>query len=94
MAAARKPPSRRPATLARRYGVVKNARIQVLLFPRSDWATEDAKVWAALNGFKASDVDITDSYVRIHQSRSKGKAGRVRTIPWGIGGIRAVAEWR
>lgn len=68
-------------------------RVQTLLFPR-DWPIRDALTWAALNDFDASDYDVTDSHVRVFQTRKKGKARHVRTIPYGPVGIRAVVEWR
>lgn len=78
-------------TLARRYGKGK-AKVRLLLFPRSDWALQDAITWAALHGFKTSDVDTTQNNVRVHQSRKTG--GQVRTIPYGTNGMRAVVEYQ
>jgi hypothetical protein len=80
----------RKSALAKRYGKPK---VQTLLFPH-DWSAEDARVWATLHGFKATDVDNTESHIRIHQTRGQGKAKRVKTIPFGTGGIRAAVEWR
>lgn len=85
------------SALAKRYGKrgmsPGRARVQTLLFPR-DWAVQDAILWAAMHGYKTSDVDKTASYVRVHQTRAKGKAEHVKTIPFGTGGMRAVVEWR
>ena len=81
---------KRKSALAKRYG---KGRVQTLLFPR-DWSAEDARIWASLQGFKTGDIDTTESYIRIHQTRGKGKAKNVKTIPYGTGGLRAVVEWR
>lgn len=89
------------AALRRRYGhsgtgalAPDKALVQALLFPKENWTASDARVWAELHGFKSKHYDETDSYVRIHPSGNKVKAARVRTMPYGIGGIRAVVEWR
>lgn len=85
---------KKKSAVARRYGakgVLAGGTVQALLFPR-DWSQTDAVLWASVHGYKTGDVDKTDSYIRIHQTR--GKADRVKTIPFGIGGIRAVVEWR
>lgn len=88
----------RTSALSRRYkrGAFEpsRAKVQAILFPRAEWAIEDARLWAAVNGFKTDHFDVTESYVRVHPKGRKKKAVRVKTIPYGIGGIRAVVEWR
>ncbi len=94
---------RRPTALARRYGRARKAgsaftpdkaKIQALLFPRSEWAIGDALVWASVHGFSTRVHDTTDSHVRVYPKGKGKKARAVRTIPYGIGGTRAVVEWR
>lgn len=92
----------RPRALTRRYGTRKSGgafapdkgRVQALLFPRSDWSIIDATLWASLQGFDTKHVDVTDAYVRVHPAGKKSKAKHVKTIPYGISGVRAVVEWR
>lgn len=91
--------SARRTTLARRYGTrssggLAHGRIQALLFPRGDWAIEDAIIWAGLHKFNTDEYDVTDSYIRVRPHGHQKKARRVKTIPFASNGIRAVVEWR
>lgn len=90
---------RRSTGLRKRYsakgaGALAAGRLQVVLFPRDSWAIEDALVWSSLQGFNTDDYDITDNYIRVHPHGRTKKAKRVKTIPYGTNGIRAVVEWR
>jgi|HubBroStandDraft_1064217.scaffolds.fasta_scaffold168879_3 hypothetical protein len=97
MAARKSPKAKSPRALARRYGVAAKASKtpQALLFPRSDWAMGDALLWAEMHGYSTKKFDVTESHVRVFpRGKALKKAKKVRTIPFGPNGVRAVAEWR
>ena len=89
---------RRRHALRRRHGHLRGrcptgSEVQSILVPRSKFSVEEAKHWASHHGFKASKVDVTDQYIRLRQRDPKG-LGRMRTIRFGTGGVKAVVGWR
>jgi hypothetical protein len=63
-----------------------HSNVQALLFSRrAGWTPSKAKSWARSHGYRTGDMDVTDNYVHLTQSRARG---RVRTKSFGRG-IRA-----
>lgn len=85
----------RRRSLRRRYGhaLSSGAEVQSLLFPRKKFTVEGAELWAAHHDFKAGKADVTGDHVRLRQ-HEPGDFIRMRTIPFGTGGIKAVVGWR
>jgi hypothetical protein len=54
---------------------------------------EDALTWASVNGYRADDYDVTDTYVRVHPHGRSKKPRRAQTIPFSAGGVKAVIAW-
>lgn len=67
----------------------RSSRVQSLLLPRSKFSPATAKAWARSHGYRATKVDVTDRYIRLRQA-APGSFARLRTVPFGSGGIKAV----
>ena len=67
--------------------------MQSLLLPTSQFTPDGAQAWARRRGYKAPMPDLTAEYIRLRQEEP-GQFVRMRTIPLGAGGIKAVVGWR
>lgn len=87
---------RRARGLRRRYGHLRKCPtgsvVQTLLLPRASFSTEEARMWARHHGFTAAKVDVTSDYIRLRQRDPHG-LGRMRTIRFGTGGVKAIVAW-
>jgi hypothetical protein len=83
--------------LYRRYGRAAmcpaGSVVQSLLLPRGKFTAEGAELWATHHNFVAGKVDVTGKYIRLRQRSPEGLE-RLRTIPFGTGGVKAIVGWR
>lgn len=61
--------------------------------PRARFDVSSARAWAHRHGFKATKADVTDRFIRLRQA-APGSFGRMRTVPFGSEGIKAVVGWK
>jgi hypothetical protein len=60
----------------------KTTTVQTLLFTRPIWNLKTATSWARKHGFRASDVEVADNYIRLRQENpAMYQPGSFRTIP-------------
>lgn len=81
-----------PASAMKRFCPTGSV-VQTLLFPKDKFTVTSAKAWARKHGKKSGKVDVTEKYIRLRQL-SPGGFARMRNIPLGSSGVRAVVGWR
>lgn len=87
----------KPDQLQHVYGhsraVASGGEVQSLLFPKSKFSVSGAEEWATHHEFKDVEPDVTENTIRLRQ-HAPGSYIRMRTIPMGKSGVKAVVGWR
>lgn len=73
--------------------IPKTTQVQTLLFPRVAWDRRSSAAWARKHGFRGSNPDVTDDYIRYRQDNPdqfQPKSFRTITLAAGRKPIKAV----